>query len=141
MSRLAGVAEAGDRPRGFDRGGNLMRLWLAMALCATAAGAHAQLTGGDRVRFVAGVRATCERGIARQPLLAGLSHRSFGSLCACAGRKVADSADFSAYALGRSPRAPGDLPASVRELIQESLAECLQERGGYIPGQAITPNR
>jgi hypothetical protein len=120
---------------------------MVVALCAMTAGAHAQLSSGDRAKFIARARTSCERSVASQPLLEGASRRSFASLCGCAARKIADSTDYSDFWLRRpgqavvSPIRPEDIPAPMQDLIQESLSECLQERGNYIPGATVTPNR
>jgi len=125
----------------------LVRLLMVVALCAMTAGAHAQLSSPDRAKFIARARASCEQSVASQPLLAGGSRRSFASLCGCAARKIADSTDYSDYWIRRpgqaaaSPISPGDIPAPVLDLVQESLSECLQERGDYIPGATVKPNR
>jgi hypothetical protein len=106
-----------------------VRWWLAAALCLTTVGAHAQLAGSERTHFIAKVRAACERSAASNPILAGASHRSLAYLCACGARNVADSADFS------------QLSVRPQEIMRDALAQCLAARGGFVPGQTITPNR
>jgi hypothetical protein len=119
------------------------RLGLVTAACLTAAGAHAQMSAGERARFVARTRTICVQHIMSDPRMAGASRGGFASICGCAAREVLDSIDPSEMVVRRplgSAGASDQLSAETREAIQDAVSDCLAQRGGYIPGAAVTPN-
>jgi hypothetical protein len=116
----------------------------ATALVLSSGVGRAALTGPERASFLAGWNRLCYRSLRSQPVFSGVSSRTFASLCACAGPRIASSVDydqlFSRYnpEVGQRPQLD---PEMVQDVSQDALIYCLNRHGGYMPGMTVTPNK
>lgn len=104
--------------------------------------AHAELTGGDRARFLAEFNRSCAVYARSDERLSSVNRSALIQLCRCAGPRVADEIDFDQVFL-RSDTASEKAMASlaeVSETIKDELTRCLERRGGFMPGMNVTPN-
>ncbi|HEY1415699.1 MAG TPA: hypothetical protein VGF42_07420 [Caulobacteraceae bacterium] len=116
----------------------------ATALVLSSGVGHAALTGPERATFLAQWSRICAPGLNRDPRFSGVSPRTFASICACAGPRIADQVDFSEM-FARTNAASGQRPqldsAWLQDVGQDAVYYCLNRHGGYMPGVTVTPNK
>jgi hypothetical protein len=115
----------------------------AMAIVLSSAVSHAALTGPERANFIVKFRQVCFRILRDDPRGAGVQSRTFSTICACAGSRIADQVDFSQLFAGTdlATGRPKFDPQVWQDLGGESIQYCLNRHGGYMPGMIVTPNK
>lgn len=117
--------------------------WLGLAaLTLTSSVSHAALTGADRARFLTTFHQACARYARSDERLSSVSRQSLITLCSCAGPRVADEIDVDQLFLKSDARTGAPIPSTegIGGETVRALNDCLERRGGFMPGMTVTPN-